>query len=312
MRIAKHYEPENQITLFHGDCLDLFHELPDSSARLIVTSPPYNIGKSYEKRLTVDSYVAEQKAVIEECARILQPSGSICWEIGNYVDSGEIIPIDILLYPLFKALGFRLRNRIVWEFGHGLHCSKRFSGRYEVVLWFSKSDDYLFNLDPVRIPQKYPNKKYFKGEKRGQFSSNPLGKNPGDVWDIPNVKSNHIEKTVHPCQFPIELIERLVLSLTDENDLVLDPFMGVGSTAIAALIHNRRAAGAEISAEYVEIAKDRILKAERGELLIRPMERPVYDPTGEKSSIPPRAVSINKSPQLDLLETRQKYGKGEN
>lgn len=85
-----------------------------------------------------------------------------------------------------------------------------------------------------------------------------MGKNPGDVWIIPNVKANHVEKTIHPCQFPVELIERLVLALTNKGDWVLDPYIGVGTTAIAALIHERRAIGAEILPEYVEIARKRI------------------------------------------------------
>jgi adenine-specific DNA-methyltransferase len=97
------------------------------------------------------------------------------------------------LYPLFKVHVLKLRNRIVWTFGHGLHCQKRFSGRHETILWFTKSDDYKFKLDPVRVPSKYPFKKYFKGPNKGRISSNPLGKNPADVWDIPNVKANRAE-----------------------------------------------------------------------------------------------------------------------
>ena len=114
--------------------------------------------------------------------------------MGNYVNKGEIVPLDIALYPVFQELGLKMRNRIIWRFDHGLHCSKRFSGRYESINWFTKSDRYTFHLDPVRVPQKYPGKKYFKGPKVGQLSCNPLGKNPGDVWDIPNVKYNHVEK----------------------------------------------------------------------------------------------------------------------
>lgn len=148
--------------------------------------------------------------------------------MGNYVDNGEIIPLDILLYPIFSSFKLKLRNRIVWHFGHGLHASKRFSGRYEVILWFTKTDEYVFNLDNVRVPQKLPNKKHFKGPNKGKLSGHPLGKNPSDVWEIPNVKSNHVEKTIHPCQFPVELIERLVLALTDEGDWVFDPFIGGG------------------------------------------------------------------------------------
>jgi len=216
------YSSSNPVTLYYGDCSVFLSTIPDEEARLIVTSPPYNIGKKYEKRRIFADYLTEQEKIIKECARLLSPTGSICWQVGNHVDGQEIFPLDIHLYPIFRKFGLKLRNRIVWHFEHGLHCSKRFSGRYETILWFTKSDDYIFNLDAVRVPQKYPGKKYFKGPKMGEYSCNPLGKNPGDLWIIPNVKHNHPEKTIHPCQFPIELIERLILALTSEKDLVID------------------------------------------------------------------------------------------
>jgi len=289
--------------------LNLLKQMPDKFVKLIVTSPPYNLGKSYETRLDLNEYLAQQKKVIEECVRVLDDSGSICWQVGNFVNNGEIVPLDIALFPIFSSLGLQLRNRIIWHFGHGLHASKRFSGRYEIILWFTKSDKYTFDLDPIRIPQKYPQKKHFKGPKKGELSSNPLGKNPSDIWDIPNVKANHIEKTKHPCQFPVELIERLVLSMTRENDWVFDPFMGVGSTAIASLVHNRKAIGSEIMPEYISIAKERIKKAEKGELQIRPMDRPVYDPTEPTRNLPPRTVNLKsaKNLQPQLLEPKGKY-----
>jgi len=235
--LTSHFDQSSDFVLHEGDALDLLRTVPDSLVKLVVTSPPYNIGKNYEKKLRLNTYLEEQRQIIEECFRVCSGEGSICWQLGNYVDNGEIIPLDILLYPIFSSLNLHLRNRIIWHFGHGLHASKKFSGRYEVVLWFTKSDKYTFNLDKVRIPQKYPLKKHFKGPQKGQFSGNPLGKNPSDIWEIPNVKANHIEKTIHPCQFPIELVERLVRALTNKGDWVLDPFMGVGSTAIAALMH---------------------------------------------------------------------------
>ncbi|MBX3119763.1 MAG: site-specific DNA-methyltransferase [Fimbriimonadaceae bacterium] len=288
--------------------MDLLKDIPDEAAQLIVTSPPYNLGKPYESRLDLSEYVSQQKKVITECVRTLHRSGSICWQVGNYVDKGEIVPLDIALYPVFESLGLQLRNRIVWHFGHGLHATKRFSGRYEVILWFTRSPDYYFDLDPIRVPQKYPNKKAFKGDKAGQLSCNPLGKNPSDVWDVPNVKSNHIEKTIHPCQFPVELIERLVLSMTRPGDLVIDPFMGVASTAIAALIHGRRAAGAEIMDDYYQEALDRLKQAHNGLLKIRPMERPVHNPNGTTSYVPPKLVQIADSPQSRLFERVKPYG----
>ncbi len=301
MKITGCFDPNADGIIYEGDCLDLIPLIPSEFVQLIVTSPPYNIGKVYENRLVLNDYLAQQREVIEKCIRILKSTGSICWQVGNYVENGAIIPLDIILYPIFSSLGLKLRNRIIWHFGHGLHASKRFSGRYEVILWFTKTDKYTFNLDSIRVPQKYPNKRYFKGPNVGELSGNPRGKNPSDIWEIPNVKSNHVEKTIHPCQFPVELIERLVLSMTDENDWVFDPFMGVGSTAIASLMHKRKAIGSEIKPEYTAITKERIALAEKGELRIRPKERPVYDPNVESTSIPPKTIELNKEFTQPLL-----------
>jgi len=262
--------------------LQFMRRLSDNSMKLIVTSPPYNLGKEYEQKRSQEVYIEEQTACIAEAVRLLHPNGSICWQVGNHVQNGEIFPLDILLYPIFKQLGLKLRNRIVWTFGHGLHCQKRFSGRHETILWFSKSETYTFNLDAVRVPSKYPNKKHFKGPNKGKLSSNPLGKNPADVWDIPNVKSNHVEKTGHPCQFPVALVERLVLGLTDEGDNVLDPYMGVGSSAIAALKHNRNAFGCDLEKKYIDLAWERIHEFRAGTLRTRPMNKPVFQPNAKE------------------------------
>ena len=259
--------------------LKFMRGLEDESMDLIVTSPPYNIGKSYEKRSPLDQYVKDQAQVISECVRLLKPTGSICWQVGNHVQKGEIFPLDMVLYHLFKDHGLKLRNRIIWHFEHGLHCKNRLSGRYETILWFTKGDDYTFNLDPIRVPSKYPGKKYYKGPKAGQLSGNPLGKNPGDMWVFPNVKNNHVEKTIHPCQFPVELVERLVLSMTNPGDSVFDPYMGVGSTVVGALMHDREGYGCDVSKEYVDVAWERVHALRAGTLQTRPMNKPVYDPT---------------------------------
>ena len=309
IQISPTFNEAADVILFKGDVQDFLKDIPDEFVNLVVTSPPYNIGKSYEKVIELNEYISQQEKIINECVRILKPSGSICWQVGNYIKKSQIIPLDIILFPIFNKLKLKLRNRIIWHFGHGLHASKRFSGRYEVILWFTKSDDYIFNLDEIRVPQKYPNKKYFKGPKKGELSGNPMGKNPSDVWDIPNVKANHIEKTKHPCQFPVELIERLVLAFTEENDWVFDPFIGVGSTAIAALMHNRKSLGAEIIPEYINIAQERIRLAEKGKLLIRPMIRNVYDPN-IKTNIPPKKINLNDTYQPVIFEKSKKY-KGE-
>lgn len=298
LRVVSEFDPSADCVLYNGDCRNLLAAMPSGSVQLVVTSPPYNLGKEYESPRAMPRYLEQQKEVITQCVRVLGPRGSLCWQVGNFVENGEIVPLDVLLFPIFSALGMHLRNRIVWHFGHGLHCSKRFSGRYEVVLWFTKTDNYIFNLDAVRVPAKYPTKRYFKGPRKGQLSCNPLGKNPSDVWDIPNVKANHVEKTAHPCQFPIELVERLVLALTGEGDWVLDPFMGVGSTAIAALMHRRRSAGAEVVADYVRIAEKRVRAAELGELLVRPRERAVYDPQSPGANLPPKRVHLANTGEL--------------
>jgi adenine-specific DNA-methyltransferase len=281
IKIAHDVSKDADVILFHGDCIDLMKKLPEGSVKLVVTSPPYNIGKEYEKRRDLDVYLAEQEATLKEASRILTDDGSVCWQVGNHIGTdGEVYPLDALIYAIGKRNGFKLRNRIIWHFGHGLHCSKRFSGRHETIVWFTKNDNYTFNLDPVRVPQKYPGKKNFKkNEKYGTLSCNPLGKNPSDVWEIPNVKNNHPEKTSHPCQFPIELIERLVLSMTNPGDIVLDPYLGVGSALCAAVLHNRKGYGSDIMKEYLDIAEERIRAAASGTLKQSLMGTPVYQPT---------------------------------
>ncbi len=312
------FSPDADIVLYQGDTEDFIESLPAESVKLIVTSPPYNLGKAYETKVSVEKYLADQSRTIAKLYRILHPQGSICWQVGNFVEKGEVFPLDIYYYPIFKEMGLYLRNRIIWHFGHGLHTKKRFSGRYETILWFTKGKEYTFNLDPVRVPSKYPGKRHYKGPNKGKLSGNPKGKNPSDVWEglvlewdecfwaIPNVKSNHPEKTSHPCQFPIELVERLVLALTDEGDRVFDPYAGVGSALIAAIKRNRKALGSEREAEYVAIAKERIQAYFDGTLRIRPLGKPVYKPTGREkvAQIPPEWQTIE---QPRLLEEKGKY-----
>jgi DNA modification methylase len=301
---------ENEFQILNGDSLKTLKSIDDGKFDLIITSPPYNVGKSYETKTSIEKYLETQEGIIDELVRTLSDKGNLCWQVGNYVNKGEVFPLDIFYYQIFKKHGLKLRNRIIWHFGHGLHASNRFSGRYETILWFSKTDNYIFNLDDVRIPAKYPGKRHFKGPKKGQLSGNPKGKNPSDIWeivlqdwescmwDIPNVKSNHPEKTEHPCQFPIELVERCVLALTNKNSWVLDPFSGVGSTIIASLKNNRNAIGIEKEKEYCKITKQRINDFNEGNLKIRPINKPIHKPSGkEKVSQFPREwrqLELNK------------------
>lgn len=280
--------------IVHDNISHAISDFTDGKFQLVITSPPYNIGKSYEQRSSLEEYLSWQEEVIKALTPKIAACGSIVWQVGNYVDKGEIVPLDICFYPIFKKLGFKLRNRIVWHFDHGLHCAKRLSGRYETALWFTKSDNYIFNLDAIRVPSKYPGKLYYRGPKKGQPSGNPLGKNPSDYWnviatefedgiiDIPNVKCNHPEKTTHPCQFPVELAERFILALTNEYDEVFDPFGGVGSTIIAAIKNNRAGVMCEINKEYIDIAKKRIDEWKKGELKTRPIGKKIYVPSGNE------------------------------
>jgi len=317
-QIESQFRPDANLVLHQGDVRDFVATVPDNTVSLIITSPPYNLGKEYEDRISIKAYLETQAEVIAQLYRVLRKDGSICWQVGNFVEDGEIYPLDILYYDIFKKLGLSLRNRIIWHFEHGLHASKRFSGRYETILWFTKSDKYVFNLDAVRVPSKYPGKRHFKGPNRGKPSGNPLGKNPSDIWqvvvqdweqeiwDIPNVKANHPEKTIHPCQYPIELAERCVLALTSEGDWVFDPYAGVGTSLIAAVMHNRRAMGSEKEPDYADAARERLFSLFSGTLRVRPLGKPVYTPTGKEkvAQIPDewKAVAPNR-----LMEKKRRY-----
>lgn len=316
--IASEFNPHAEVVIFLGEVEEFIGSIPDNSVGLVITSPPYNLGKEYEDRVSIGEYLRTQARLIAELVRVLRQDGSICWQVGNFVENGEVYPLDILYYPIFKDLGLKLRNRIIWKFGHGLHASRRFSGRYETILWFTKSDRYVFNLDAVRVPAKYPGKRHYKGPHKGLPSGNPLGKNPSDVWeivcqdwaegvwDVPNVKSNHPEKTIHPCQFPIELVQRCVLALTNEGDWVFDPYMGVGSSVVAAVMHNRRAMGCDKEPQYVEIARQRVISYFNGTLRYRPIGKPVYEPSGkEKVSQVPEEWKVSCEPRL--FEKHTKY-----
>jgi len=292
LRIRRRFSQNNDVTLYTGDCRKLLQTMYDHGvkAKLVLTSPPYNIGKDYERhnKRSTAQYLEDQAAIIKLCANILDERGSLCWQVGNLVVDGYIEPLDILLYQKFIDAGFVLRNRVVWHFEHGLNREHSLSGRHEMLMWFTRrAVDYTFNLDEIRVPQKYPAKKAYRGPRKGEYLSNPRGKNPGDVWIFPNVKQNHPEKIGgHPCQFPFELVERIVLGLTNPGDLVVDPFMGVGTTAIGAAFFGRRFAGADIFRKYVDVAESRLAALQRGSLRVRRMNTPIHEPRGKLTISP--------------------------
>lgn len=300
-KVNASFRRDARIVVAEGDTAETLKRVPDGTFKLIITSPPYNLGKEYELETELHEYLVRLNPIVDELVRVLNPEGSLCWQVGNYVKHTEVFPLDILFYPFFKRHGLKLRNRVIWHFEHGLHASKRLSGRYETLLWFTKGDRYTFKLDDIRVPSKYPGKTNYKpGKNYGKPSGNPLGKNPSDfwrvlsedwagcVWEFPNVKSNHPEKTIHPCQFPIEMVERCVLALTEQDDWVLDPFAGVGSAVLAALKQGRRGMACEKEHRYCQETIKRVGQLYAGTLRYRKLGKPVFQPTGREkvSQIP--------------------------
>lgn len=266
------------------DAFKFLAKLRPGSVDLIVSSPPYCMGKAYDKSGSIDDFIADHERLAPLLVRALKDGGSLCWQVGHHVKNSVVVPLDALVYNIFsKEKELFLRNRIIWTFGHGVHASRRFSGRHEAILWFTKGNEYYFDLDAVRVPQKYPGKRHYKGPKKGEWSGNPLGKNPSDIWEIPNVKSRHIEKTDHPCQFPVALAQRLIRALTKRSGLVIDPFMGSGSAGVAASIERRRFRGCDVKGVYVEIAAARIAAVERGEVRHRSIDKPIYVPNSQQA-----------------------------
>lgn len=284
MRIYKNYRVDNEITLYNGDCLNLLKKLPDESIDLVITSPPYCMGKAYEDpHNDIETFKTQHINIYNDLYRVVKRGGSICWQVGYHISDKCVVPLDCIIYNIFTTMSEKLvtplvlRNRIIWTFGHGLNSVNRFSGRHETIMWFTKGDQTTFNLDDVRVPQKYPGKRSYKGPNKGRLSGNPLGKNPSDVWDIPNVKALHVEKTEHPCQFPVAIPQRLIKALTSYGGVVLDPFMGVGSTGVAALVEGRKFVGAEVQKNYYNIAIKRLKDAMEGKAKIRE-DKPVVEP----------------------------------
>lgn len=261
------------------DAFRFLAKLKPGSVDLIVSSPPYCMGKPYDTSANIEDFIADHERMAPLLVRALKEGASLCWQVGHHVKNGVVVPLDALVYTIFaKQECLFLRNRIVWTFGHGVHASRRFSGRHETILWFTKGHNYYFNLDAVRVPQKYPGKRYYKGPKKGKWSGNPRGKNPSDVWEIPNVKSRHIEKTTHPCQFPVGLVQRLIRALVKEEGLVVDPFLGSGTSAVAASLECRRFLGCDVDTSYLKIAQARLNGLKSGKTTHRPLERPIFTP----------------------------------
>ena len=240
-------------------------QIDDKSVKLVVTSPPYNInikyvnkssngefvsskGAIYKDNLDEDSYRSMLSLVFNECKKKITDDGSIWINIKNRVDDGVIIP-PFWIMDFFEDM--YLKNIIIWNFDWGGSTNKRFAPRYEYVFWFVKDKkNYTFNLDDIKVPAL----NYRPDRYKSQL------KNPTDVWRISMVSGNFEERTEHPAQYPEKLIERIILAGTNENDIVLDPFMGSGTTAVVAKKLNRQYLGYETMQEYCEMAQTRLNK----------------------------------------------------
>jgi adenine-specific DNA-methyltransferase len=256
--LGKPYYHEYNCLIYNLDCLEGIKILPEGIINLTVTSPPYNIGKEYENHLKLADYLTWCKTWIEEIYRLTANNGAFWLNLGylSIPEKAKGIPIA---YLLWEYIPFYLIQEIVWNYGAGVAGKKFFSPRNEKFLWYVKNEnDYIFNLDEIRDPNvKYPNQK-----KNGKIKVNLLGKNPTDVWQFPKVTSgknrSSKERTPHPAQFPLAVIERIIKASSNPGDLILDPFLGSGTTAVAAIKLNRSVIGFEINSNYCEIAAKRI------------------------------------------------------
>ncbi len=252
---------ENEFGLIYNlDCKIGLEKLSNFGIQIdtTITSPPYNIGKEYENIMPINEYINWLKNIFDSVYEITKNDGALLLNLGylKVEGIGKAVPITYLVWDKIK---FYLQQEIVWNYGAGVSGKKFLSPRNEKVLWYIKdAENYTFNLDEIRDPDvKYPNQK-----KNGKLRCNTLGKNPSDVWQIAKVTSGtdraSKERTNHPAQFPEDLIERMIKGFSNENDMILDPFMGSATTARTAMLNNRNFIGFEINPNYFPIIEKRL------------------------------------------------------
>ncbi|MBD2580286.1 site-specific DNA-methyltransferase [Oscillatoria sp. FACHB-1406] len=259
VHLGKPFYADSGFILYQGDLIPYLKQLSRSgiSVDLTITSPPYNIGKEYENQMSVDEYINWCTQWMKLIHEVTQPKGSFWLNVGyqEVPKKGLCVPIT---YLLWDKSPFYLLQEIVWKYGAGVSTKYRLSPRNEKWLFYVKdSQNYTFNLDEIRDTNvKYPNQK-----KNGKYRCNPLGKNPSDVWDFPKVttgeKRSSKERTKHPAQFPLGVVERVVKASSNPIEIVMDPFLGSGSTAIASVGLGRLSLGFEIRKDYCELAVER-------------------------------------------------------
>lgn len=235
----------NEITIINDDAIKALKELPDSSIDLVVTDPPYNLNKDYgdtKDYLSFDEYLKFSYDWLSECKRVLKENGTI------YIFMGMQY-ISYIYKILEKDLGLKFNSWITWYYTQGIGKTKGFSPRHDDILMFTKNEKYVFNLDSIRVPQKYY-----------RSINNMRGSNPGNVWEFSHVHYCSQNRKEHPTQKPEALYERMILASSNENDFVLDPFFGSGTCLRVCQQLKRNCIGIEINKEYCELAKKRLLE----------------------------------------------------
>ncbi len=229
--------------LFVGDAAEIMKRFPGESVDLIIADPPYNLGKNYGKITDLkewEEYERFNVCWLNEAVRLLKNTGSI------YVFMGFRF-VSKLFLILEENYKLNFNGWIVWHYTQGMGRKRGFSPRHEDILYFTKSDNFVFNLDEIRVPQKYYRKR-----------NNMAGANPGDVWAFSHVHYCSGERKDHPTQKPEGLIERMVRASSNPGDIVLDPFVGSGTTCRVASVLERNYIGIDINPDYIKITEQRI------------------------------------------------------
>jgi site-specific DNA-methyltransferase (adenine-specific) len=234
---------DKMIDIKTGDALELFKSINSSTIDVIIADPPYNLNKDYGNKSdsrSFDDYIQFTKEWTKQAYRVLKPTGTI------YIFMGFRF-ISYLYQILEQECNFNFNNWICWYYTQGIGKTKGFSPRHDDILMFTKSDKFTFNLDNVRIPQKFY-----------RSINNMRGANPGDVWEFSHVHYCQENRQNHPTQKPEGLIERMVLASSNEGDMILDPFSGSGTTLRVCQQLVRNCIGFELNSEYVEMTKKRL------------------------------------------------------
>jgi site-specific DNA-methyltransferase (adenine-specific) len=260
------YRNENG-SLFQGDSFEWLKTLAAESVDLIFADPPYNINKTdWDKFESQEKYIEWSMQWIEQAARILTATGTL------YICGFSEILAD-LKHPSMRF--FKSCKWLVWYYKNKANLGNDWGRSHESILHLRKSKEQTFNVDDVRIPYgrhtlKYPahpqaeTSQYGNGGKRKDvWTPHPLGAKPKDVIEVPTTCNGMNESTPHPTQKPEELVRKFILASSNENDVVLDPFSGSGTTLVAAEQLNRKWLGCEISAEYNEWAIQRLENVQR-------------------------------------------------